>query len=295
MTSPESRPGGGRRLTRKQFDSVMRRASELAAREAEQGELGEDRLPEAEVLRIAREVGLPERYVRRALNEVEGSGGDGSLLDRVMGPGEVRAVRVVPGTAGDIREALDSFLVSGRLLQRVRRSRTHLLYRPSVDWISQLARAASGTSRKYFVASARSVEVELEEVDEHRTAVTLVVDPGIRGDYVTGAALGGGSVAVPVGVGSGFAAATVAPEVAAVALGASTFGILMVGATRLSAHFHRRKFLDVQAEVEGVLDRLELEESLEPPPSSWRKWVEKNFHGARRLLELGGDDEMDAL
>lgn len=295
MTPPTSDPGHGRQLTRKQFDAVMRRASELAAREAEQGEPGEDRLPETEVLRIAREVGLPERYVRRALNEVERAGGDGSLMDRVMGPGEVRAVRVVPGSADELRDRLDSFLVSGRLLQRVRRSRTQLLYRPSVDWISQLARAASGTSRKYFIASARSVEVHLEDVDEHRTAVTLIVDPGIRGEYVTGAALGGTFGGLGAGFGSALAASTVMPEAAAAGAGVVAFGAVVAGVTRLSAHFHRRKFLDVQAEVEGVLDRMELEESLEPPPSSWRKWVEKNFHGARRLFEMSGDDDPGAV
>lgn len=294
MTSPPpDPPRRGRQLTRKQFDEVMRRASELAAREADQGEPGEDRLAETEVMRIAREVGLPERHVRRALDEVGGTRGDGSLLDRVMGPGEVRAVRVVPGTPGELAKELDAFLATGRLLQRVRRSRTHLLYRPAVDWISQLARAASGTSRKYFIASARAVEVRLEAVDKHRTAVTLVVDPGIRGEYVTGAALGGGLGGLGAGVGAGLATATALPDPVAAGIGVVAFGGVLAGVTRLTAHYHLRKFLDVQAEVEGVLDRLEMEESLEPPPSSWRKWVERNFHGARRLLDLGGDDDAE--
>jgi hypothetical protein len=29
--------------------------------------------------------------------------------------------------------------------------------------------------------------------------------------------------------------------------------------------------------MEGILDRLESGESLEPPPASWRRWVQRHF------------------
>jgi hypothetical protein len=278
----DEEPGRGRGLTRYEFDEVMRRASELASRESE---VGEGELAEAEVYRIAREVGLGERYVRQALIEVRSLAPPETTLDRLLGPERVRASRVVPGTVDDLTDRLDVFMVAGRLLQRVRRSRAFLQYRPAVDWISQLARAASATSRKYFVASARSVEIRFEAVDKHRTLVEFEVDPGIRGDFVAGLFLGGGVGALGGGGGAAVAVATVAPLAVALAGGVAVAGGVGFGAVHWARRAHRRKALAVAAEIEGILDALEAGDTLEPPPSSWRKWVERQFHGARRLLD----------
>lgn len=282
----DEREPRGRSLTRHQFDEVMRRASELASQESE---VGEGELAEAEVYRIAREVGLGERYVRQALAEVRVHAPPETFLDRVLGPERVRASRVVPGTPGELGTRLDEFMVAGQLLQRVRRSQNFLQYRAAVDWISQLARAASATSKKYFVASARSVEVRLEAVDDHRTMVELEVDPAIRGDYTAGLFLGAGTGAVGGGVGVGLALATLAPVGLAVAGGVALAGAVGWVSARWVGRSHRRKVMDVAAELEGILDRLEQGDTLEPPPSSWRKWVERQFHGARRLLDTLDD------
>lgn len=279
----------GKRLTRREFDEVIRRASEIAAHDAEGGE-GD--LPEAEVYRIAREVGLGERYIRRALDEVAVERRDPSFAGRLVGPGDVRTSRAVDGTPDELARRIDEFLVAGRLLQRVRRSPTFLQYRPSVDWISQLSRAASGTSKKYFVASARSVEVRLEPVDEGHTLVELDVDPGIQGDYMGGTLASAGLAGVGSGVGIAIATATVAPDMAAIALGAGAAAGVFAGVVRIARGMFARKMSDVRAEVEGVLDRLEMGEELEPPPNSWRRWVEKHFHGARRLFETHDDEWM---
>ena len=59
--------GKGRGLTRQEFDVVIRRAAELAGSESEGSE---GALTEAEVYRIAKEVGLGEGHVRMALAEV---------------------------------------------------------------------------------------------------------------------------------------------------------------------------------------------------------------------------------
>ncbi len=272
----------GRNLTRRQFDEVMRRASEMASREAESGD-GD--LAENEIYRIAREVGLGERYVRRALVEVRSEDHDGSWADRLVGPGLVLASRVVEGKVEELAERIDEFLVAGRLLQRVRRSPDFLQYRPSVDWISQLSRAASGTSRKYYIASARSVEVRLRAVDEHRTLIEIEVDPGMRGDYMGGVLAGGGFGGVAAGVGTGVGAAVLVPEVAAVGAGIVAAGGVFTAIRGLVRRAYRRKWSDVRDEVEGVLDSLEMGERPEPPPKSWRSWVEKHFHGAKRLFD----------
>ncbi|MEK9501452.1 hypothetical protein [Gaopeijia maritima] len=266
---------------------MIRRASEIAARDAEGGE-GD--LPEAEVYRIAREVGLGEKYVRRALSEVQVEQHDGSFAGRLVGPGDVRTSRAVEGSPEELARRLDEFLVAGRLLQRVRRSPRFLQYRPSVDWISQLSRAASGTSKKYFVASARSVEVRLEPVDDDQTLVELDVDPGIQGDYLGGTLAAAGFGGLGAGVGIAVSTATVVPAMAAIALGTGVGAGIIAGTIHIARSMYRRKMADVRAEVEGVLDRLEMGEELEPPPSSWRRWVEKHFHGARRMLDTYDDD-----
>ena len=182
-------PDQGRSLTRREFDDVIRRASELAARESDSGE---DALDEGELLRIASEVGLSERHVRMALVELHSGAISpaGGAMERLFGPEAVRAGRVVPGAPRELAAKLDEFLVGGQLLQAVRRTDRRLQYRPAVDWASQVARAASATSRRYYVAAARSVEIRLEETEPGQALVDIEVDPGTRSDSVAGAVAG---------------------------------------------------------------------------------------------------------
>ncbi|HEX9886689.1 MAG TPA: hypothetical protein VGA70_09380 [Longimicrobiales bacterium] len=283
----------GRSLTRRQFDEVIRRAAELAAHDSEAGELSE-----GELYRIAGEVGLPEQHVRRALSELRTRGiprpFGAARLDRIFGAETVLTSRVVPGRRDELRRILDDFLVAGQLLQPVRRGDRVLQYQPAVDWVSQIARAASSTSRRYYVASAKSVDVRLEDVErDGHTLVEIEVDPGTRGDSVAGAVLGGIFGGGGGGVLAGMAVAAVAPLTVAVVVGAVVTGAATAGLTWAVGRSHRNKLAEVRAEVEGVLDRLETGESLDPPPPSWRRWVKRQFHGARKLVgdELDSPDE----
>lgn len=275
----------------------MRRAAELAASETE-GDVQE--VSEEEVFRIAREVGLDAHHVRSALGEVRSSAitlsDDGSAstwFDRVYGPAIVRTSRVVNGIPPKLADTLDEYMVAGRLLQRVRRGPVVLQYRPSVDWMSQIARAASGTARKYYLAASKSVEIHLHQVDGSRTHVEFIVDPGIQSDYAGGGIAISIFSGIAVGALAAAASATVLPIVAAVAVGGLAASGLVVGVTRVTRQLYRKKWSEVLAEVEGALDQLEMGVPMEPPPSSWRKWVERQFHGARRLLEQGGDTDAD--
>ena len=283
-------PRPGRSLTRREFDEVIRRASELALGDTD-GDDGE-RMSEADVYRIAREVGLSEAHVRKALTEV-GSSSTGRLetepdtwWDRFWGPETIRVTRVVPGGPNSVARKLDEYMVGGRLLQPVRRTPSFLQYRPSVDWMSQVARAASGTARRYYVASAKSVEVDLEPVDEHRTHVGLSVDAGVRGNYVSGGLIGGIGAGGGASVGAFMGITTAGLGIPlAVAAVMATLALGIWGVSRVAANAHKAKLLEVQAELEGALDLLEAGGQPEPPPPAWRKWIERRFHGARRLLE----------
>lgn len=277
----------GKSLTRKQFDDIIRRATELAAHESESGAA---ELDEEELYRIADEVGIQERYVRRALAEIRASHPGGGGLDRVFGPDVVRASRVVPGPPPEIAERLDDFLVAGQLLQPVRRGPSVLHYRPAVDWASQVARAASATSRRYYVASAKSVEIELTELEEGTTLVEMVVDPGTRNDSLVGGFLGGVAGGAGAGIGTGLMVAAVAPFAAAVVAGGAVAVGAAGGIVWFAGRHHQNKLMEIRSEVEGVLDRLESGESLEPPPASWRRWVKRHFHGVARDLDGGNED-----
>ena len=278
-------------LTRRDFDEVMRRATELA--EAEPGGPGGD-FTDAEVVRIGREVGLSEHHVRRALADFRAHGGGavhgrGGGLRALLAPGDIRATRTIERPRARVMREVDDFMVAGQLLQRVRRKDDLLQYRPAIDWASRVARAASSTSRQYYVASARLVEVRLEEVDPGATLVEIHVDPGIVANYRTGAVLGGGVVGAAIGMGVGIGVTALLSVAVALGSGVIVGAVTALIVAALTGRGFRRKLGEVHAEVEGVLDGLESGLGLEPPPPAWRRWVRRHFHGVAR--EMMGTDE----
>lgn len=281
MTEP------GRSITRKEFDEVIRRAAEIAASEPDGGESA---LTEQELFRIAREVGLEERHVRKALAQVRSYPPTGrGPVSALYGPSFIVASRVIPGSRDELLSRVDEFMVAGQLLQGVRRTASVLQYRPAVDWASQIARAASSTSRKYYVASAKRVEVRFEPVDEGQVLVEIEVEPGTRDDYLAGGIIGGIGGGAGTGVGVGLAIAAAGPAAVGVAAGIVVGSAFFGGLCWITGHYHKRRLLEVRSEMEGILDRLERGESLEPPPPSWRRWVRRQFHGVAR--DLLGDTQ----
>jgi len=277
-----------RSLTRKQFDEVIRRAAELAASEPEGGDAA---LNEEELFRIAGEVGLEERHVRKALLQVRSAPPTGrNPVSSLFGPPTLYASRVVPRNKEVLARIIDEFMVAGRLLQALRKGPSVLQYRPAVDWASQIARAASSASKKYYVASAKWVEVRLETVGDDLTLVELEVEPGTRDEYLAGGLIGGGGAGVGVGVGIAMAVGVTGGAAAlGVALGIVVGSGVFGGTCWWSGYYHKKRLLEVRAEMEGILDRLEAGDSLEPPPPSWRRWVRRHFHGVAR--EILGDSD----
>jgi hypothetical protein len=208
----------------------------------------------------------------------------------LYGPDFVVASRVVPGEQDRLSEKIDEFMVAGRLLQSVRKTQSHLQYRPAVDWASQVARAASSTSRKYYVAAAKRVEIRLKQLDTVSTLVEIEVEPGTRDDYLAGGLIGGLGVGGGAGLGISLAMAAVAPAALAIALGVASGSAVLGGICWATGYYHKKRLLEVRAEMEGILDRLESGDTLEPPPPSWRRWVRRHFHGVARDL-MGEFDE----
>lgn len=280
----------GKGLTRREFEAVIGRAAELSSSD---GGSGDGELSEAELFRIAGEVGLSAMHVRQALDEVRLDLAFGGPLDRWFGPQFIRSARVVPGSPSELSKRLDDFLVGTQLLQAVRRGSEVLLYRPAVDWASRIARAASSQSRKYYIASAKSVEVHLQRLEEGRSRVEIVVDPGTRGNSVGSAVVFGGLGGAASGTLGGWALSTLTPVALAVAVGVLLGGGVTGGIAYLTGASAKKKLLEVKTELEGILDTLELGRSLEPPPAAWRRWVKRHFHGVARDV-MRSDDANDA-
>ena len=277
----------GTSLTRREFEAVIKRASELSTSDPEGAE---GALDEGELFRIAREVGLSDAHVQRALTELRTADDPEGLVARWFGSVTVRVSRVVPGDRERLRVIMDEFLVAGHLLQPVRQGSDILLYRPAVDWISNFARAGASMSQTVYWASAKEIEVRLTEVDEDTTLVEIHVDPGVRSDYTAGAVLGGLAAGggVSFGVAAFLGAALAVPMVGAWSLGIGVGAAVALGVVRVTGHYSRKRREEVQQELEGILDRLERGDDLSPPPASWRRWVTRQ---ARRFkLELSGDD-----
>lgn len=282
---------GGGPLTRRDFDEVMRRAAELAG--ADPGADGaEPVFSDAEVVRIGKEAGLAEHHVRRALADFRAAGGPRSTRRRgvgaLLGPGTIRTSRAVARSRRRIAGELDEFMVAGQLLQPVRRKDDLLQYRPAIDWASRVARAASATSRQHYVAAARLVEIRLAETndeDEAGEAVTVVdlyVDPGIIGNYQSGAVFGGGVAGAAVGTAAALGAVALFPLAVAVAAGVAAGAATALALAALVARGFRKRLDEVESEVEGILDGVEGGLGLEPPPPAWRRWVRRHFHGVAR-------------
>ena len=280
----------GKGLTRREFDAVISRAAELSSSDTGGGD-GE--LSEEELFRIAGEVGLSGTHVRQALDEVRSDVAFGGRLDRWFGPQFIRATRLVPGDRSELARRFDDFLVGTQLLQSVRRGSEVLMYRPSVDWASQIARAASSQSRKYYIASARSVEVHMQQLEKGRSHVEIIVDPGTRGDSVGSAVVFGGIGGVASGTMAGWALSALTPVGLAVGAGVLLAGAVASGAAYMTGASAKKKLQEVKAELEGILDTLELGESLEPPPAAWRQWVRRHFHGVARDM-MRSNDSSDA-
>ena len=280
----------GKGLTRREFDAVISRAAELSSSDTGGGD-GE--LSEEELFRIAGEVGLSGTHVRQALDEVRSDVAFGGRLDRWFGPQFIRATRLVPGDRSELARRFDDFLVGTQLLQSVRRGSEVLMYRPSVDWASQIARAASSQSRKYYIASARSVEVHLQQLEKGRSHVEIIVDPGTRGDSVGSAVVFGRIGGVASGTMAGWALSALTPVGLAVGAGVLLAGAVASGAAYRTGASAKKKLQEVKAELEGILDTLELGESLEPPPAAWRQWVRRHFHGVARDM-MRSNDSSDA-
>jgi hypothetical protein len=245
----------------------MRRAALIEAGRG--SELPE--LSESDVLRIAAEVGLSEESVRRALAEHYASTGGALLADRaglagLCGPGLVGASRAVRGDAAKVRATLERHFRSYEALRLVRRLESGSLWEPERGVLATVMRSVDPFGRGYFLAKARAVEVRVVELGRGRCHVTIVGDLGReRAAWFWG-----------LGIGAGLPGAASAVLVAALAGATPVAAVAPVwlgGMLWLARSGYGRALERMRVGLEGLLDRLEHGESLEPLRPSWRDLI----------------------
>ncbi|HEX6939858.1 MAG TPA: hypothetical protein VF158_10640 [Longimicrobiales bacterium] len=247
-------------ITRREFEVVIRRAAELYASEAG----AEERISEAELMRIAAELGLPEAHVRRALFELPGRV-QPTWLDHVCGTALVAVDRVVPGEAGAVAERIDAYLTTREFLRLRGRRAGRAWYAPGQDAITREARAAARGGARSYTARARQTLVGIHAVEPDRTRVRVELDLAEqRGRVFADGVMSGGVLGALAGAGLAIATGAAATELAGQAAGILAGALAFGGTTTagLAAGFAlakrgvRRRLGRARAELEGLLDRL---------------------------------------
>jgi hypothetical protein len=269
-------------ISRPQLEAVIRRAAELYAAET----ASDDGISEAELIRIASELGLPPRLVRQALYETPRTTAEPSLLDRLCGPGEVSVARVVPNEAELTRKRLEEYLVTREYFQVTRRQPGQAWFIPADDLVSRIVRSLSRPARRFHIPRARGIALAVNPLEEGRAHVRLDLNYGsVRKEIVV---MGGVVGGLPVGLAlGGVLAATVDAVVGPIGaagvfatMGAGMIASASTGIALAAAHFRRLR-KNAGAEVAHLLDRVETGEPLDPPLPPWRRRLQAQLQRPR--------------
>jgi hypothetical protein len=196
------------RVDRQALERIIKRAAELQTAEREIG----DTLTSDELISLGREVGIPVRYLQQALLEERarlGQAGAPGILDRVAGPGEVTAQRVV---------SLDSEMVEQELIRWMERNELFCIQRQQagrITWeplsgfqaaIRRSAAALGAGKRPFMLSRAATVTAAILPLESGYSHVTLVADTRkVRNEYlasssaITGAGAAGTATMVALG------------------------------------------------------------------------------------------------
>jgi hypothetical protein len=281
VTSDKAPEEPGRAIARRDLEAVIRRAVELSVQDASADEV----LAEGEVVRIAAELGLQPQHVRQALYELPGLRAQPHWAERYFGPAILTASRPVPGAPESTLRRLEDYLVTREYLQIVRRKGDQVALAPADDTISSIARGLLRSGKRHHVAKAQRVLLSVRPLDAQNAHVRIEADledkrresvrGGLFGGGVAGLIVGSlGAVGVDMALGPGLAT-TIAQTLA---LGGGIAASATAGIAAAGAGF-RRRMAEARMEIDGLLDRLERGDRLEPPPAPWRRRLQGRFFG----------------
>lgn len=263
------------RITSAELERVIQRAAEL---QLTQGHLP-DSLEEADVIRIAEEVGLEPRHVRQALAELRAEAlvpllkEEKGVASRLFGEPTMRASRVVPGTPDEILSTLSEYLAERESLTCVRDRGRQQVWEPAKGLGRVLQRSLDFSGRKYELAKARRTGVFVEPLEEGRSLVTLTVDLTNERNTHAGAWMGGLSAGV-VGPSLGL---ILGAEMAPLFVVPVAVGLVSTIGPFLSTKTFGAQKARTELAVQGLLDRLERGSGLASDRPSLRKRIEELF------------------
>ncbi|MBM4187972.1 MAG: hypothetical protein FJ206_11760 [Gemmatimonadetes bacterium] len=200
MTSPDnSKPT----IDRAALDRIIQRAAELQTGDRDLG----DHLTADEVLALGKDVGIPAKYLQQAMLEhrtaVEPPA-DAGVLARLVGPGEVRAQRVVQGDPDDAVRSLLHWMERNELLVVRRQQAGWVSWEPLKGMQAAIRRgtAALDTSKpKFMLSRAEVVTATAAALETGYTHVTLSATlRATRRDHLIGASVAGGVGVAGTGV-----------------------------------------------------------------------------------------------
>ena len=267
MSDLPANPDPSRRLARGAVERVLARAAEL------QGASGEplEELTEAQVVELAREVGLSAANVRQAIAEErtrlampESPGQLGGLY----GPARIGASRTVRGRPTDVLARVDRWMQREECLQVRRRFEERMTWEPRRDLVGSLRRGFNLGGRGYALSRADVVGATVVLVDEGRSLVQLDAEL----DAARRRALAGSGASVGAGALAAAGIVTVATVTGGAALIAGAIGAATLGVGTLAgvgvARAQRTLAVRVQLALEQILDRLEHDDPLDRPVAS---------------------------
>lgn len=173
---PSTPPGGA--LDRAALERVLARAMELHVRsDAGDGD-DDDRLSEARVLEIAREVGIAPEAVRQAIAEERARAPMASATqgDALLGDPTIATARVLPGAPAALLGRIEALLTREETLGVIRRFPDRLVLEPRRGLLDQMARGMDFAGKGYYLSRAHEVVVSVGAVDAQRTHVAIAAD-----------------------------------------------------------------------------------------------------------------------
>lgn len=250
------------RIDREALERIIHRAAELQAAERPIGE----GLTQDDVLALGKEVGIPTRFLQQALLEERARGATlapGGVWDRIAGPPQASAQRVIRGTTDEIERALLRWMDQHELFRVQRHQPGRIVWEPlgGIPAAIRRSTAALGSGRKpYMLARAEVVSATIVPLEDGFALVALVASARrTRANYATSSAVlttaGIGTTALLVTLGAFFPVALL-PIPAAVGI---SYGVLRQ---------YPPKVERLRVGLERVLDHLEQQtgpQSGQPP------------------------------
>lgn len=185
------------RVDRATLERIIQRATELQTAERDIGE----NLTSDEVMALGREVGIPGRYLQQALLEERTrmvTAGPSGLVERLTGPAQITAQRVVRGEQEGIEAHLVRWLDQNELFCVQRHQPGRIAWEPVGGIQAAIRRAtaaAGGSKRPMMLARADAVSATVVGLEPGYCHVTLTA----TARKARNEALGGGAAMVTAG------------------------------------------------------------------------------------------------